>query len=60
MKRSHIIAIVVIAVAIAAIAGSLTETSTYADFAEAYDNPGGSITWWAPSTGPKTLSTTPN
>src|SRR5690606_36204124 len=40
MKRSHIIAIVVIAVAIAAIAGSLTETSTYADFAEAYDNPG--------------------
>src|SRR6056297_2194554 len=40
MKRSHIIAIVVIAVAIAAIAGSLTETSTYADFAEAYENPG--------------------
>ena|SRR6056297_3319563 len=40
MKRSHIIAIVVIAVAIAAIAGSLTETSTYADFAEAYNNPG--------------------
>lgn len=40
MKRSHIIAIVVIAIAIAAIAGSLTETSTYADFAEAYANPG--------------------
>jgi cytochrome c-type biogenesis protein CcmE len=40
MKRSHIIAIVVIAVAIAAIVGSLTETSTYADFAEAYSNPG--------------------
>ncbi len=40
MKRSHIIAIIVIAVAISAIAGSLTETSTYADFAEAYDNPG--------------------
>lgn len=40
MKRSHIIAIIVIAVAIAAIAGSLTETSTYADFAEAYSNPG--------------------
>jgi cytochrome c-type biogenesis protein CcmE len=40
MKRTHIIAIVVIAVAIAAIVGSLTETSTYADFAEAYSNPG--------------------
>lgn len=40
MKRSHIIAIIVIATAIAAIAGSLTETSTYADFAEAYGNPG--------------------
>jgi len=40
MKRTHIIAIVVIAIAIAAIVGSLTETSTYADFAEAYSNPG--------------------
>jgi len=40
MKRSHIIAIIVIAVAIAAIAGSLTETSTYADFSEAFENPG--------------------
>lgn len=40
MKRSHIIAIIVIAVAIAAIAGSLTETSTYADFTEAYSHPG--------------------
>lgn len=40
MKKSHIIAIIVIAVSIAAIAGSLTETSTYADFEEAYGNPG--------------------
>lgn len=40
MKRSHIIAIIVIAVAIAAIAGSLAETSTYADFTEAFSNPG--------------------
>lgn len=40
MKRAHIIAIIVIAVAIGAIAGSLTETSTYADFKEAYANPG--------------------
>lgn len=40
MKRSHIIAIIVIAVAIAAIAGSLAETSTYADFAEAFEKPG--------------------
>lgn len=40
MKKSHILAIIVIAVSIAAIAGSLTETSTYADFEEAYGNPG--------------------
>jgi len=40
MKRSHIIAIIVIAVAIAAIAGSLAETSTYANFAEAFEKPG--------------------
>lgn len=40
MKKSHIIAIIIIAVSIAAIAGSLTETSTYADFEEAYGNPG--------------------
>jgi cytochrome c-type biogenesis protein CcmE len=40
MKRSHIIAIVIIAVAIAALVGSLYDSSTYADLAEARSNPG--------------------
>ena len=40
MKRSHIIAIVIIAVAIGALIGSLADSSTYADLAEATANPG--------------------
>ena len=40
MKRTHIIAIALIAVAIAALIGSLTDSSTYADLDEALDNPG--------------------
>ncbi|MCB0790291.1 MAG: cytochrome c maturation protein CcmE [Flavobacteriales bacterium] len=40
MKRTHIIAIALIAVAIAALIGSLSDSSTYADLDEAFDNPG--------------------
>ncbi len=40
MKRSHIIAIVIIAVAIGALVGSLYDSSTYADLAEATAHPG--------------------
>lgn len=40
MKRSHIIAIVIIAVAIAALVGSLYDSSTYADLEMAMANPG--------------------
>jgi cytochrome c-type biogenesis protein CcmE len=40
MKRSHIIAIVIIAVAIAALVGSLYDSSTYADLDMALANPG--------------------
>jgi cytochrome c-type biogenesis protein CcmE len=40
MKRSHIIAIVIIAVAIAALVGSLYDSSTYADLEVAMSNPG--------------------
>jgi cytochrome c-type biogenesis protein CcmE len=40
MKKLHIIAIVVIAVAIGVIFVSLKNTSTYADFQEALENPG--------------------
>jgi cytochrome c-type biogenesis protein CcmE len=40
MKRSHIIAIVIIAVAIGALVGSLTDSSTYADLEQAMANPG--------------------
>ena len=40
MKRSHIIAIVIIAVAIAALVGSLYDSSTYADLEEAMSHPG--------------------
>lgn len=39
MKRTHIIGILLIAVAVAAILGSLSDSSTYADFEEAYANP---------------------
>lgn len=40
MKKTHIIAIVIIAVAIGAIISTLSDSSTYADFAEAFNNPG--------------------
>jgi cytochrome c-type biogenesis protein CcmE len=40
MKRSHIIAIVIIAVAIAALVSSLGESSSYADLSEALAEPG--------------------
>jgi cytochrome c-type biogenesis protein CcmE len=40
MKRSHIIAIVIIAVGIAALVGSLYDSSTYADLHQAIANPG--------------------
>ncbi len=40
MKRSHIIAIVIIAVAIGALVGSLYDSSTYADLGQALSNPG--------------------
>jgi cytochrome c-type biogenesis protein CcmE len=40
MKRSHIIAIVIIAVAIGALVGSLYDSSTYADLELAIANPG--------------------
>lgn len=40
MKKSHILFIVLIAVAIAAIVGSISDSSTYADFEEAFSNPG--------------------
>src|SRR4051812_16821847 len=40
MKKLHIIAIVVIAIAIGVIFVSLKNTSTYADFQEALANPG--------------------
>lgn len=39
MKKSHIIAIIIIAVAIGALITTLGNTSTYADFAEAQKNP---------------------
>lgn len=40
MKKSHIIGIVLIAVAIAAIFSTMTESSTYADFQEAINQQG--------------------
>ncbi len=40
MKRSHIIAIVIIAVAIAALVGSLYDSSTYASLEQAMADPG--------------------
>ena len=39
MKKSHIIAIVVIAVAIGAILSTFSDSSTYASFKEAADKP---------------------
>ena len=40
MKRSHIIARVIIAVAIAALIGSLSDSSSYASLSEAFEQPG--------------------
>ncbi|MFZ5554233.1 MAG: cytochrome c maturation protein CcmE [Bacteroidota bacterium] len=40
MKKSHIILLVVIAVAIAVIFASLSNASTYANFKDAFDKPG--------------------
>lgn len=39
MKRSHIFAIILIAVALAAIISSISDSSTYASFAVAIENP---------------------
>jgi len=40
MKKTHIILIVVIAVMIGAMIGAISDSSSYADFGEAFDNPG--------------------
>jgi cytochrome c-type biogenesis protein CcmE len=40
MKKSHIALIVLIAVAIGAMVTAINDSSTYADFDEAFDNPG--------------------
>jgi cytochrome c-type biogenesis protein CcmE len=39
MKKTHIIAIIFIAVAIAFMIGSVNDSSSYADFDEAFENP---------------------
>jgi cytochrome c-type biogenesis protein CcmE len=39
MKKVHIIAIIIIAVAIGAIISTISDSSTYADFSEALSNP---------------------
>lgn len=40
MKKTHIILIVVIAIVIAAMVGAINDSSTYANFSEAFENPG--------------------
>lgn len=40
MKKTHIIAIIVMAVAIGFILTSVSDSSSYADFTEAFENPG--------------------
>ncbi len=40
MKKSHIVGIVLIAVAVAFILSSVSQSSSYADFADAFKNPG--------------------
>jgi len=40
MKKTHILLIAIIAVAIGAIVSSISDSSTYANFSEAFDNPG--------------------
>jgi cytochrome c-type biogenesis protein CcmE len=39
MKKTHIVAIILIAVAIAFMIGSVNDSSSYADFSEAFENP---------------------
>ena len=41
MKRIHIILILIIAVMIAAMIGAINDSSSYADFDEAFENPNG-------------------
>ncbi|MBL4625408.1 MAG: cytochrome c maturation protein CcmE [Flavobacteriales bacterium] len=43
MKKTHIIAIVIIAIAIGVITSSLSNASTYGNFAEAFENPDSKI-----------------
>jgi len=40
MKKTHIIAIIIVAVAIGFILSSVSKSSSYADFDEAFENPG--------------------
>lgn len=40
MKKSHIIGIVIIAIAVAFILSSVSTSSSYADFSDAFSNPG--------------------
>lgn len=40
MKKTHIIGIVIIAVAVAFILSSVSKSSSYAEFRDAFDNPG--------------------
>ena len=39
MKKTHIVAIIIIAVSIAFIIGSVSDSSSYANFDEAFENP---------------------
>ena len=40
MKKTHILAIIVIAIAIGAIMTTVSDSSTYSNFSEAMENPG--------------------
>lgn len=40
MKKTHIVGIIIIAIAIAAIIGTLSDSSTYENFDVAFENPG--------------------
>ncbi|MBK6370600.1 MAG: hypothetical protein IPF64_12490 [Flavobacteriales bacterium] len=59
MKCSHIIAIVIIAVSIGALVGSLYDSSTYADATRPWRIRARSTMWWALWTGPKRSCTNP-
>ena len=59
MKRSHIIAIVIIAISIGALVGSLYDSSTYADLDKALADPGQEYMWWVFWTVPRRSSTNP-